>query len=120
MVHDTVYCDKIDVKPVLLHGHNFRLSRSEQAMQLPLNFLEIVYWLACRTALKQELLQLGYSAVLFFFLAFFGCGNRFMGVTPPVCVCFCDLHFTGIRALPPFFSFKDSVLHTSGSVPVSC
>ena len=40
--------------------------------------------------------------------------------TPPVCVCFCDLHFTGIRALPPFFSFKDSVLHTSGSVPVSC
>ena len=52
-------------------ANNFRLSRSEQAMQLPLKFLEIVYWLACRTALKQELLQLGYSAVLFFFLAFF-------------------------------------------------
>ena len=80
MVHDTVYCDKrpIDVKPVYFMANNFRLSRSEQAMQLPLKFLEIVYWLACRTALKQELLQLGYSAVLFFFLAFFGCGNRFM------------------------------------------
>ena len=74
MVHDTVYCDKrpIDVKPVYFMANNFRLSRSEQAMQLPLKFLEIVYWLACRTALKQELLQLGYSAVLFFFLAFFG------------------------------------------------
>ena len=73
MVHDTVYCDKrpIDVKPVYFMANNFRLSRSEQAMQLPLKFLEIVYWLACRTALKQELLQLGYSAVLFFFLAFF-------------------------------------------------
>ena len=80
MVHDTVYCDKrpIDVKPVYFMANNFRLSRSEQAMQLALKFLEIVYWLACRTALKQELLQLGYSAVLFFFLAFFGCGNRFM------------------------------------------
>ena len=81
MVHDTVYCDKrpIDVKPVYFMANNFRLSRSEQAMQLALKFLEIVYWLACRTALKQELLQLGYSAVLFFFLAFFGCGNRSWG-----------------------------------------
>ena len=57
MVHDTVYCDKrpVDVKPVYFMANNFRLSRSEQAMQLPLKFLEIVYWLACRTALKQEL-----------------------------------------------------------------
>ena len=49
MVHDTVYCDKrpIDVKPVYFMANNFRLSRSEQAMQLPLKFLEIVYWLAC-------------------------------------------------------------------------
>ena len=60
MVHDTVYYDKrpIDVKPVYFMANNFRLSRSEQAMQLPLKFLEIVYWLACRTALKQELLRL--------------------------------------------------------------
>ena len=99
MVHDTVYCDKrpIDVKPVYFMANNFRLSRSEQAMQLPLKLekflaltwcqvvacfaadrLDVTSWLACRTALKQELLQLGYSAVLFFFLAFFGCGNRFM------------------------------------------
>ena len=56
----------------------FRLSRSEQAMQLPLKFLEIVHWLPCPTPLQQELLQLGYSGVLLFFLVFGRCGNRFM------------------------------------------
>ena len=60
MVHDTVYCDKkADRRQTgLLHGQQLPPQRSEQAMQLPLKFLEIVYWLACRTALKQELLQL--------------------------------------------------------------
>ena len=73
MVHDTVYCDKrpIDVKPVYFMANNFRLSRSEQAMQLPLKFLEIVYWLACRTALKQELLQLWLQRCSLFLLGFF-------------------------------------------------
>ena len=48
-MHDTVYRDKrqIDVKPVNLMANYFRLSRSEQVMQLPLKFLEIVHWLPC-------------------------------------------------------------------------